>query len=94
MKKNLTTALLVAACLAAGWQLHRTLATPITVVHAQNYLQSSCTVQVPQNWGEFKTSSTSGFVFEDKDGTLRILQNLPCGTPGTPHIDLMIQRSN
>jgi hypothetical protein len=94
MKKNLTTVLLAAACLAAGWQLHRILAAPATVVHAQGLLQSSCTVQVPETWGPFKTSSTSGFVFEDKDGTLRVLQNLPCGTPGVPHVDLMIQRSN
>jgi hypothetical protein len=95
MKRHITTLLLMLGCLTAGSELHRLFAAPVTVVHAQtNILSAACTVQVPMSWGPFKDASTSGFVFEDTDHTLRILQNLPCGTSGVPHVDLMIQRSN
>jgi hypothetical protein len=95
MKRHITTLLLMLGCLTAGSELHRLFAAPVTVVHAQtSILSAACTVQVPMSWGPFKDASTSGFVFEDTDHTLRILQNLPCGTSGVPHVDLMIQRSN
>jgi hypothetical protein len=95
MKRKFTTVLLMLACVAGGFEMHRLYAAPVMVVHAQTgILSAACTVQVPMSWGTFKDASTSGFVFEDGDHTLRILQNLPCGTAGVPHVDLMIQRSN
>ena len=41
-------------------------------------LGSPCVVVVPRDWGEFKGLSKSGLVFEDKAGTLRVIDQMPC----------------
>jgi hypothetical protein len=60
---------------------------------ARQDLQAQCVAYVPPNWGEFKGGSTSmGLSFEDNEGTLRFVTNIPC--IGTPQIALEIRRSN
>jgi hypothetical protein len=53
---------------------------------AQQNFPLPCTVVVPAEWGQYRGSITgSGLVFEDKNGTLRIIQQLPCTLDGTPN---------
>jgi hypothetical protein len=60
---------------------------------ARQDLQAQCVAYVPTEWGEFKGGSTSmGLSFEDNEGTLRFVTNIPC--IGTPPIALEIRRSN
>ncbi len=55
-------------------------------VHAQQGFPPPCTVVIPAEWGEYRgTSVESGMVFEDEDGTLRLIQQLPCTADGTPN---------
>ena len=55
--------------------------------HAQQQSQQfpkPCTVIVPAEWGDYAGTATgAGMVFEDKDGTLRIISNLPCSIDGS-----------
>ncbi|MGZ4788529.1 MAG: hypothetical protein ACXVZX_08405 [Terriglobales bacterium] len=37
-----------------------------------------CRVVVPAEWGEFKGVYKYGFLYEDKEGTLRIVDRMPC----------------
>jgi hypothetical protein len=54
--------------------------------HAQQGFPPPCTVVVPAEWGKYRGNATgSGLVFEDKNGTLRIIQQLPCTLDGTPN---------
>ena len=54
--------------------------------HAQQDFPPSCNVVVPAEWGKYKGSVVeSGLIFEDKAGTLRIIQQLPCTLDGTPN---------
>jgi len=54
--------------------------------HAQQDFPFPCSVVVPAEWGEYRGSVIeSGLVFEDKHGTLRIIQQLPCTLDGTPN---------
>ncbi len=54
--------------------------------HAQQDFPPPCTVVVPADWGKYRGSVVeSGLVFEDKNGTLRIIQQLPCTLDGTPN---------
>ena len=83
---TIATLLLVAA--TGGYQLK---------AHAEQQYPPPCTVVVPAEWGEFKAiSATTGVVFEDKNGTLRILAQLPCSSDrtiiGTPPVILEIRR--
>ena len=39
---------------------------------------AACVLTVPQDWGEFKGESRYGLVFEDKEGTLRLIETVPC----------------
>jgi hypothetical protein len=56
-------------------------------------LQAQCVAYVPPEWGEFKGGSTSvGLSFEDSEGTLRFVTNVPC--IGTPPVALEIRRAN
>ena len=55
-------------------------------VNAQQGFPPPCTVVVPAEWGKYRGSVVeSGLVFEDKNGTLRIIQQLPCTLDGTPN---------
>ena len=53
---------------------------------------SGCISYVPEEWGQFIGSSAlTGIGFEDKDGTLRFVTSLPCGT--APGIALEVRRT-
>ena len=51
-----------------------------------------CVANVPKAWGTFRGASTqSGLAFEDANGTIRFLTNIPC--QGTPSVSLEIHRT-
>jgi hypothetical protein len=53
---------------------------------------SQCVAIVPKTWGQYRGGSAqSGLSFEDADGTLRFVTNLPCGS--VPTVALEIRRS-
>jgi hypothetical protein len=53
---------------------------------------SGCISYVPEEWGQFIGSSAlTGIGFEDKNGTLRFVTSLPCGT--APGIALEVRRT-
>ena len=56
--------------------IHELKATP------QQTLGAPCVVYVPRDWGEFKGIFKSGLVFEDKAGTLRLIDQMPCSMAG------------
>jgi hypothetical protein len=54
-----------------------------------------CVVYVPRDWGEFKGVFRSGVVFEDKAGTLRMLDQMPCSMAGSstaPQVSVEVRR--
>ena len=72
---NLRLALLIAVLALAGTiGMHQLKATPQETI--------PCVVYVPRDWGEFKGLYKSGLVFEDKAGTLRMLEQMPCSVAG------------
>ena len=74
---NLRVALTLAFLVLAGtFGIHEVKATP------QVTLGAPCVVFVPQDWGEFKGIFKSGLVFEDKAGTLRLIDQMPCSMAG------------
>ena len=74
---KLSVALTVAVLALAGTiGIREVRATP------QQAVGAPCLVFVPQDWGEFKGMSKSGLVFEDKAGTLRLLDQMPCSMAG------------
>jgi hypothetical protein len=51
-----------------------------------------CVSYVPKEWGQFVGSSAlTGIGFEERDGTLRFVTSLPCGT--APTIALEVRRT-
>ena len=75
--------------LAATIGIHEVKATP------QETLGAPCVVIVPRDWGEFKGLSKSGLVFEDKAGTLRLLDQMPCSMAGSnsvPQVSVEVRR--
>jgi hypothetical protein len=53
---------------------------------------AQCVATVPKTWGQYRGGSAqSGLSFEDADGTLRFVTNLPCGS--VPTVALEIRRS-
>ena len=82
-----------------GLVLVGTIGTYELKVHAQQPQQfpPACQVNIPAEWGEFKgVSEKIGMVFEDKAGTIRVIANMPCDTPGallrTPYVQVEIRR--
>ena len=58
-------------------------------------LGSPCVVVVPREWGEFRGLSKSGLVFEDKAGTLRLLDQMPCNmgdANNVPQVSVEVRR--
>jgi len=54
--------------------------------HAEQEFPPPCNVVVPADWGKYRGNvEGSGLVFEDNNGTLRIIQQLPCTLDGTPN---------
>jgi hypothetical protein len=67
-------AFLVTLSAAGGYQVR---------AHAQQF-PKPCTVIVPAAWGEYAgTSAGTGMVFEDQNGTLRIISQMPCSIDGS-----------
>jgi hypothetical protein len=67
-------------------------------VHAQQQFPPPCEVTIPSEWGELKgVSEKIGMVFEDKFGTIRVISDMPCTTPGAvlskPNVQVEIRRS-
>ena len=53
---------------------------------------AQCVATVPKTWGQYRGGSAqSGLSFEDANGTLRFVTNLPCGS--VPTVALEIRRS-
>lgn len=51
-----------------------------------------CVAGIPKAWGTFRGASTqSGLAFEDANGTIRFLTNIPCS--GTPVASLTVLRT-
>lgn len=79
--KKWSVALTIAVLILAGTVgIHEVRATP------QQTLGAPCVVFVPQEWGEFKGIFKSGLVFEDKAGTLRLLDQMPCSMAGATSV--------
>jgi hypothetical protein len=64
--------------------------------HPQNIVGRPCVFTVPSDWGEFRGISKFGLVFEDKMGTLRIIDQTPCETEGgrigQPQVSVEVRR--
>ncbi len=72
----------------AGWFLAR----KANAAAQLGYGQPLCSAQIPSSWGEYKGGSQqSGFAFEDSNGTLRFVTNVPCD--GTPQVALELHRT-
>ena len=86
---KLRLALVIAALAIAGTiGIHELKAAP-------QMLGSPCVVVVPREWGEFKGLSKSGLVFEDKAGTLRLLDQMPCNMAdgnSVPQVSVEVRR--
>jgi hypothetical protein len=52
-----------------------------------------CVANIPKSWGTFRgASAQSGLAFEDANGTIRFLTNIPCS--GVPTVSLEVRRSD
>lgn len=62
----------------------------------QQTVPAPCVVVVPSDWGEFKGISRYALAFEDKEGTLRLIDQMPCsvdrGHSGVPRVSVEIRR--
>ena len=88
---NIRTAIFALVLLTAGVISIRELrASP------QQVLPAPCVISVPQDWGDFRGMSKSGLVFEDKNGTLRIVDEVPCSIDarqvGVPRVAVEVRR--
>jgi hypothetical protein len=76
--------------------LAATVGTYEVKAHPQNIVGRPCVFTVPSDWGEFKGISKFGLVFEDKTGTLRIIDQTPCetegGQTGRPQVSVEVRR--
>jgi hypothetical protein len=85
---------LVLIAFIAGFAASTVLFRGKTVKAAQPPQSSfgGCVSAVPQQWGQYKGGSAqSGLAFEDREGTIRFLTNIPCGA--TPLVALEIRRT-
>ncbi|MGH9508933.1 MAG: hypothetical protein ACRD2M_03270 [Terriglobales bacterium] len=60
-------------------------------VSAQSQM-ARCSATVPRDWGEFRGATEQGYIFEDQNGTVRIIRQLPCPGLGTPQIAIELRR--
>jgi hypothetical protein len=82
----------IALLFAAGFILASLSPQPTAVAQSQTNI-GRCTVTVPPDWGALKgVSDTFGMVFEDSEGTLRAVKQMPCGLGGAPNVALEIHR--
>ena len=79
-------ATLVFASAFGGYHLKAQAQQDPSQMQGQQDFPQHCTVVIPEEWGKYRGNATgSGLVFEDKNGTLRIIQQLPCTMDGTPN---------
>jgi len=58
----------------------------------QEFWTPGCVASVPKSWGVFQGASVqTGLAFEDSEGTLRFLTNIPCD--GSPLVALEVRRT-
>lgn len=90
-----TARLLIAAVVLltfANWFYTRRVTAAAKSAPQNSSDQASCRSFIPQEWGDFKGSSSGyGLTFEDSSGTLRFVTNVGC--EGVPPIALLIQRT-
>lgn len=88
MKKQITAIILLVALIFVAVKLFQ---AKTTNAAGQDEF-GVCVSQVPQSWGQFKGGSEqSGLAFEDGQGTLRFITNIPCN--GTvPTVALEVRR--
>jgi hypothetical protein len=81
MSKTAARLLIAAVVLltAANWFYTRRATAAAKAARQSSFTQATCRSYVPQQWGEYKGSS-SGFdvAFEDSSGTLRFVTNVAC----------------
>ncbi len=87
MKKNCVWFGVVILALLLGGRLN-------SAVDVQAQTGSSrCIANVPASWGTFKGVSQSyGIGFEDSSGTLRFVNQFPCGFDQAPIVSLEVRR--
>lgn len=51
-----------------------------------------CQISVPKAWGEFVDSGSYGLAFRDAEGTIRFVNQFPCGLEGDPQVSLAVRR--
>jgi hypothetical protein len=88
---NLNNKLVAAAALAIilifSWKVYAAAPKP----PKSQIWTPGCVATVPRSWGTFRgASAQSGLAFEDSNGTLRFVTNIPCD--GTPIVSLEIRR--
>lgn len=88
-RRNLILVLVLLA-IAATIGTYKVKASP------QVYYGKPCTFSIPAEWGEFRSISKYGLVFEDKAGTLRVVDQTPCemegASLGQPRVAVEIRR--
>jgi hypothetical protein len=89
--RNFKIQALVLIAFVAGFAASSLFFPTKTIKAAPQSSFGGCVAAVPQQWGQFKGGSAqSGLAFEDREGTIRFLTNIPCG--GTPLVALEIRR--
>lgn len=59
----------------------------------QDQTVGRCVVSIPTQWGTFRGAAQGyGLVFEDNAGTLRFMNQMPCGLEGAPIVSLEVRR--
>jgi hypothetical protein len=85
--KKISVVALLLACLGVFKLYAATPKKSVPQVWTPGYVAS-----VPKSWGQFRGGSAqTGLAFEDSQGTLRFLTNIPCD--GTPLVALEIRRN-
>jgi len=62
-------------------------------VKAAGQESGTCVFEAPESWGRFRGGSEeSGLAFEDSQGTLRLVTNIPCNG-AVPAVALEVRRA-
>lgn len=60
---------------------------------SQDQVAGRCVVYIPQEWGTFRGASQGfGMAFEDSEGRLRFVNQMPCNLEGSPVVSLEVRR--
>ena len=85
--KTIAIAMVIAIIALLSFKVHAASSKPQPQIFAPG-----CIASVPKAWGTFRGASTqSGLAFEDANGTIRFLTNIPC--QGVPNVSLEIHRT-